>query len=64
VYIDRVAELCSDRRLTTCASSTDDGYPAFYDQHHMSLEFALETGGEYAKTHPDLIDDLLEGLPT
>ena len=53
-YIDRVALLCPDRQLTKCTAQTPGGIPAFYDGHHLSLEFAEWSGRLYAEQFPDL----------
>lgn len=55
-YIDRVALLCPGRELAACRASTEDGLPAFYDRHHLSLEFAEMSGKLYATQHPELFD--------
>ena len=54
IYIDRVALLCPGRQLTRCAAQTPGGIPAFYDQHHASLEFSEWSGRLYAEQFPDL----------
>lgn len=55
-YVDRVGLLCPGRELSACPTSTADGTPAFYDRHHLSLEFAEMSGRLYAKQHPGLFD--------
>jgi hypothetical protein len=59
-FIDRVDLLCKNRVLQTCATHTDDGVPAFYDQHHHSLEFAELSGRLYARQHPELLQSLVK----
>lgn len=54
MYIDRVALLCEERRAETCLTRTPEGVPVFYDEHHMSLEFAEMAGRMYAGQNPDL----------
>ena len=54
VFVDRVDLLCLDRRLATCATETASGVPMMYDRHHLSFEFAVESGSAYARLHPDL----------
>ena len=55
VYVDRVALLCTDRKVETCATESSGGVPMSFDQHHLSLEFSLEAGQRYAAGHPDLL---------
>lgn len=47
-YIDRVALLCKNRVLQTCLTRTPSGIPAFYDRHHLSLEFSTYSGELFA----------------
>lgn len=55
IYIDRIDLLCQDRtRSESCRSETADGVPMSYDQHHLSLEFALESGQLFADRHGDI----------
>jgi len=54
VFIDRVALLCRERRVSTCLAQTPEGVPVFYDQHHLSREFAEMSGRMYAERNPDL----------
>lgn len=49
LYIDRVALLCRQRVLQTCAVQTPEGVPVFYDRHHFSLEFAHYAGRRYRR---------------
>ncbi|MFV0477286.1 MAG: acyltransferase family protein [Parahaliea sp.] len=51
-FIDRVSLLCTDRELETCLTETPEGVPMFYDQHHLSIEFAQYTGRLYEAAHP------------
>lgn len=39
LYVDKFMLLCSDGLLDNCKTSLD-GMPAFYDRHHLSLEFS------------------------
>lgn len=55
-YVDLVGELCDGRLLSRCRTKASTGEPVFYDQHHLSLPFALEVGEEYAMEHPDLLE--------
>ncbi len=56
-FIDRVNLLCTDRNHpSTCRSQSIDGVPMSYDRHHLSLEFALETGELFRKRHGDLFE--------
>ena len=52
LYIDRVSLLCKNRVLQTCLTRTDAGVPAFYDQHHHSLEFAEMSGRLFEERYP------------
>ena len=54
-YIDRVALLCKHKKLSRCLAKTDSGIPMFYDQHHLSLEFAEMNGKLYAQKNPNLL---------
>lgn len=54
VFIDRVALLCPDRRLEACLTEAPGGEPMFYDEHHLSLEFAEMSGRLYAALNPNL----------
>jgi len=54
-FVDRVALLCRNRQLETCAITAENGTPAFYDPHHLSLEFASMAGRQYAMQYPDLL---------
>lgn len=54
VFIDRVDLLCGDRLLQNCLTESADGVPAFYDEHHLSLEFAEMAGRMYAVQNPRL----------
>lgn len=57
-FVDRVDLLCADReRSNTCRSETSDGIPMSYDQHHLSLEFAVEAGRLYQQRWGDLFGD-------
>jgi peptidoglycan/LPS O-acetylase OafA/YrhL len=54
VFIDRIELLCPGRVLSACKTEAADGTPMAFDEHHNSLEFALETGRLFAATHPDV----------
>ncbi|TCO74896.1 hypothetical protein [Chromatocurvus halotolerans] len=54
-FVDRVELLCRNRQLESCAITAEDGTPAFYDPHHLSLEFASMAGRRYAERYPDLL---------
>jgi peptidoglycan/LPS O-acetylase OafA/YrhL len=54
-FVDRVALLCRNRQLSQCEVTSEDGTPAFFDQHHLSLEFASMAGRRYAKQYPQLL---------
>ena len=58
--IDKVDLLCSGRSLATCITSTSEGVPMSYDEHHLSLEFAEMAGRRYAESHRDLLRDLAD----
>ncbi len=58
-YIDRVELLCTDGVVESCKTRTDDGIPAFYDQHHLSLEFSEWSGMLYAERHRTIMEDLV-----
>lgn len=54
VFIDRVELLCTNRDASTCLTQTPEGIPVFYDNHHLSREFAEMAGRMYAEQNPDL----------
>ncbi|MEQ8517117.1 MAG: SGNH hydrolase domain-containing protein, partial [Chromatocurvus sp.] len=54
-FVDRVDLLCRNRDLQTCAVTAGDGTPAFFDAHHLSLEFADMAGRRYAASYPDVL---------
>lgn len=54
-FIDRVELMCRNRQLESCAITAEDGTPAFYDPHHLSLEFASMAGRRYAERYPGLL---------
>jgi hypothetical protein len=59
LYIDRIDLLCEKRdEVATCMTSTPAGTPAFYDKHHLSLEFAEMSGRLYERRFPGAIYDL------
>jgi hypothetical protein len=58
LYIDRVSLLCKNRVLQTCQVQTEGGIPAFYDQHHHSLEFAEMSGRLFEERYPGTLLDL------
>ncbi len=60
VFVDKIDLLCKNRVLETCATATPEGVPAFYDRHHLSLEFAMLAGQRYRERHPGIVD-LLTG---
>lgn len=43
-FISKWDLLCSDEKLENCETETPDGIPMFYDQHHLSYEFARHLG--------------------
>ena len=55
-YIDRVELLCSERSLSSCATTSPDGAPAFIDRHHASRPFAEWSGTLYAARHKALFN--------
>jgi hypothetical protein len=59
-FVDKIDLLCKNRVLETCATATPEGVPAFYDRHHLSLEFAQWAGRRYRERHPEIVD-LLTG---
>ena len=58
-HIDMVELLCPRRMLEACLTQTKDGVPAFYDRHHLSLEFAVMAGQMYREQNPDFITHIL-----
>ncbi|MEM9257633.1 MAG: acyltransferase family protein [Pseudomonadota bacterium] len=56
-YIDRVALLCERRSVEACLTRTPTGVPAFYDRHHISLEFSEMSGKMYAAQYPNLLHE-------
>ena len=52
LFIDRIDLLCTDRVVETCLTRTDDGFPAFYDTHHNSRQFAEMAGRLYEAKYP------------
>lgn len=54
-FVDRVDLLCPNRQLESCAMSAEDGTPAFYDRHHLSLQFASMAGRRYSERYPGLL---------
>ena len=54
-FIDRVELLCQRRKLETCLTQTESGIPAFYDSHHLSLEFSDMSGRLYRRRHGELL---------
>ena len=63
-YIDRISMLCTDPDdAMSCLMQTPDGIPALYDHGHISYEFGIMSGEMYAKTHPNLFEDIMEKGP-
>jgi len=55
LYIDKTKLLCPENTLDSCQVE-DNGEPAFYDGHHMTLAFARMLGGKIANGYAqDLI---------
>ncbi len=61
LYVDRVELLCKNRVLETCLTRTPEGIPAWYDQHHLSLEFAVLAGELYERRFPGRLRALANG---
>ena len=55
LFIDRIDLLCEDRSPSSCLTRTPQGIPAFYDKHHLSLEFAVMAGELYERRYPGLL---------
>ncbi|MEM9530681.1 MAG: acyltransferase family protein [Pseudomonadota bacterium] len=62
-YLDRIGLLCGELVPQSCLTQTPDGIPVFYDQHHMSYEFARMAGEMYARARPNWFSNLLGGAP-
>ena len=56
--IDRISSLCPGAVPDSCAHSTPDGTPVYYDTRHYSLPFARWSGQVYAEAHPQLFDEV------
>ena len=55
--LDRVEFLCGQGKPESCAHSTPDGYPVFWDTRHFSYEFAKWSGIQFANQNPKYFDD-------
>jgi peptidoglycan/LPS O-acetylase OafA/YrhL len=59
LYIDRVQLLCNRRTLDSCITSTTEGIPMSYDEHHQSLEFAEMSGRLFKRSKPGFLKPIL-----
>jgi len=50
--LSRFALLCGDEVPDSCAYSTPDGYPVYWDTRHFSYEFAQWSGRLFAERYP------------
>jgi peptidoglycan/LPS O-acetylase OafA/YrhL len=57
--VDRVDLHCVERNLADCEMLTKDGTPFSWDKHHWSLEFSLESGQEFARRYPELLEEIV-----
>jgi hypothetical protein len=56
LYIDKTHLLCKSTTLESCATDSH-GVPAFYDKHHLSLEFSTYLGKRLAKEYGTALKD-------
>lgn len=60
LFINRIELLCSGETAQTCQYQSQKGVPAFYDQHHLTFEFATETGYAIRRKYGDFLRQVLD----